>query len=191
MKGFSKTICRDSIFWIHAKIKMSALINSGKTTSTIDWILIISGWIGLILMWYLALSNYSKLPDIIPTHFNLRGEADDYGSKATIFLLPVVATILFIGMTLLVRYPTQWNYYSNVTPEDAAYHYSWARTIINYYNFAITLAFSIIISEVTVVALNKSDGFGTWTLLLNLGLFLIPMPYFLIKIFRRRPKSPG
>jgi uncharacterized membrane protein len=164
-------------------------MNSGKTTSTIDLILIFAAWLGLILMWYLVLFKYSALPDNIPTHFNLKGEVDAYSSKASVFLLPVVGTILFIGLTILVRYPTQWNYYSKVTPEDAAYHYSWTKTIINYYNFAITLAFSLIIYEIIAVALNNNDGFGVWTLLINLGLFLIPIPYVLTKFFRRRPKS--
>jgi uncharacterized membrane protein len=41
----------------------------------------------LVFTLYLASSNYTTLPDIIPTHFNTQGIADNYGSKTTIFFI--------------------------------------------------------------------------------------------------------
>lgn len=48
------------------------------------------------LMICLVLSNYSTLPDTIPTHFNAQGVADDWGSKNTIFLFPAIALPIHI-----------------------------------------------------------------------------------------------
>jgi uncharacterized membrane protein len=53
------------------------------------------------LMIYLVLSNYSMLPDTIPTHFNIWGVADDWGSKNTILLFPAVAFPIHILLSLL------------------------------------------------------------------------------------------
>ena len=45
---------------------------------------------------------YPSLPDTIPTHFNIRGEADAYGGKDSIFLGPVIMAVtgLFVFFLL-------------------------------------------------------------------------------------------
>ncbi|MEG1464866.1 MAG: DUF1648 domain-containing protein, partial [Mucinivorans sp.] len=50
--------------------------------TTIDKILEITGWGILFVMWVLVVVNYSKLPDIIPIHFNAEVAVDGYGSKS-------------------------------------------------------------------------------------------------------------
>ena len=50
---------------------------------------------------YLVLSNYSTLPDTIPTHFNAQGVADDWGSKNAILLFPAVAFPIHMFLSLL------------------------------------------------------------------------------------------
>ncbi len=50
---------------------------------------------------YLVLSNYSTLPDTIPTHFNAQGVADDWGSKKTIFIFPAIAFPIYILLSVI------------------------------------------------------------------------------------------
>ena len=56
--------------------------------------------IGLILAVALVIMTFiywGKAPDIIPTHYNFKGEVDAYGSKNTIFiLLPIALIIIFV-----------------------------------------------------------------------------------------------
>jgi len=57
-------------------------------------------WIASILV-VLAMTGatlwlYPGLPDRIPTHWNLRGEIDGYGSKSTVFLLPAIMAVLLV-----------------------------------------------------------------------------------------------
>jgi uncharacterized membrane protein len=47
---------------------------------------------------------YSSLPDTIPTHFNIKGEADGFGSKSMAFFGPV-----FIGIVSLFTYMVMIN----------------------------------------------------------------------------------
>lgn len=49
-----------------------------------------------------ALYLYPTLPEIIPTHFNIKGEADGYGSRGTIFLLPLIMGITGFMVYLLL-----------------------------------------------------------------------------------------
>lgn len=44
-----------------------------------------------------ALIRYSSLPEIIPIHFNARGEADGFGARGMIFLSPAIS-LLFWGI---------------------------------------------------------------------------------------------
>jgi len=52
----------------------------------------------LLLMLSKIISVYGSLPDIIPIHYNLKGEVDGYGNKATLFVL---VFICFFNYTLL------------------------------------------------------------------------------------------
>ncbi|MBL8027417.1 MAG: DUF1648 domain-containing protein [Fibrobacteres bacterium] len=47
-----------------------------------------------------AIFLYGSLPDVVPIHWNIRGEIDNYGDKAAIFLLPFVSLFIFIVMSL-------------------------------------------------------------------------------------------
>ena len=50
---------------------------------------------------YLVLSNYSTLPDTIPSHFNAQGVADDWGSKKSIFVFPALAVPIYVVFSAL------------------------------------------------------------------------------------------
>ncbi len=47
--------------------------------------------------------NWPNLPESIPSHYNASGEADRWGSKAGVWMLPVVGAVLFLVLTLLKR----------------------------------------------------------------------------------------
>jgi len=76
----------DSLKWRMPKSKMLTICN-GMT----------------LLLFLLAIAYaiivYPSLPEKIPTHFSLKGEADGWGNKGFIFLTP-----LMLGPTLLISY---------------------------------------------------------------------------------------
>lgn len=55
----------------------------------------------VLLGFYIALSNYSSLPDTIPTHFNTHGDPNEWGGKGQIFILPIISTVFFLFLTFL------------------------------------------------------------------------------------------
>lgn len=68
-------------------------------------VLELAGWILIAAVWLLTITNYNDLPEIIPVHYNGAGQADGFGEKSTIWTLPLIATILFVGMTILNKFP--------------------------------------------------------------------------------------
>jgi uncharacterized membrane protein len=78
----------------------------------------------LLLIWVYVGYQYSNLPNTIPIHFNAAGQANDWGSKATILIIPVIATAICFGFYFLCKVPHVHNYMVNITPQNAAYQYN-------------------------------------------------------------------
>src|SRR6218665_387519 len=89
-----------------------------------DKIIEITGLVVLVAFWCFTLFHYNQLPEIIPTHFTSNGEVDGYGGKWTIILSPIIATILYLGITLASRFPHKLNYAVEITPGNAQKQYT-------------------------------------------------------------------
>ena len=77
----------------------------------------IIGWLFIVAFSVLIVSSYSSLPETIPIHYNGAGKANGFGGKAFILLLPFVATLLFIGLTVLNKFPHVFNYSVVITQD--------------------------------------------------------------------------
>lgn len=154
--------------------------------TTADKIVEIIGWLTLVILWNVTLWSYSNLPDTIPIHYNIAGQVDNYGSKVTIFILPIMGTILFIGMTILNMYPHIFNYPTKITIDNAARQYSNATRMFRYLKFTILLIFSFIVFKTLQITKGESQGLEVWFLPITLGLIFIPITIFLIKSFREK-----
>jgi len=145
-----------------------------------DKIVEVIGWILVIGIWILTLANYFELPDIIPIHFNGAGEADGFGKKANILFLPIISTLLFIGLTLLNKYPHVFNYPNEITEENALSQYMNATRMLRYLKLIILIIFGTIVFMTIQNVNGNADGLGTWFLPLTMVFVFIPILYFLI-----------
>ena len=151
-----------------------------------DKILEIVGWLLIIVIWGFTITNYSNLPETIPTHFNGAGQTDGFGGKATILTLPLIATILFIGLTLLNKFPHVFNYPINITQDNAFKQYTNATRLIRYLKIIIVFIFGLIAFKTFQNANGEADGLGVWFLPLTMGLIFIPLIYFVSKSFKTK-----
>jgi len=149
-----------------------------------DKVLSIAGYCLLLALWAMVLLNYSHLPETIPTHFNAAGQADNYGSKMSLFVLPVVASILFVALTILARYPHIFNYPVTITEENAGRHYRTAIRMLNMIKTATIVLLSFTTFSIISIANGRGEGLGAWFLPLELGLLFIPVTFFIVKMFR-------
>ena len=149
--------------------------------TTADKLVDLLGWLILLALWGWTITHYSSLPGTIPTHFNAAGEADGFGSKVSLIALPVIATLLFIGLTVLNRYPHSFNYPSPVTQDNALRQYTLATSMLRYLKLVLVLVFGGIEFMTIQHATGKEGGLGVWFLPLTLVLIFLPLIYFLIK----------
>ena len=145
-----------------------------------DKILEIVGWISVVGIWALPLINYFDLPEIIPIHFNGVGKANGFGNKTHIFVLPIISTLQFIGLTILNKRPHVFNYPSQITKENAFRQYTNATRMMRVLKLVIVLLFGLIVFRKIQIINGHADGLGTWFLPFTIGLFIILTIYFLI-----------
>lgn len=150
----------------------------------VDKMLELLGWLTLFFWWGIILYNYSNLPDIIPTHYNASGQVNGYGKKITIILLPIIGTVIFIGMTVLNKYPHIYNYPSNITEMNALTQYTYATKMIRYLKCAIVFIFFLIDLFTYLTAKGRTNGLGYLFLPFMLALFFIPTGYYIVKSFK-------
>ena len=151
-----------------------------------DKILEVVGWVSVFGIWALTLTNYSILPEIIPIHFNGVGKADGFGNKTHIFVLPIISTLLFIGLTILNKHPHIFNYPSQITKENAVHQYTNATRMMRVLKLVIVLLFGLIVFKTIQNVNGHAGGLGTWFLPLTMGMIFIPMLYFLIKSLKQK-----
>jgi uncharacterized membrane protein len=72
------------------------------------------------LCWITVCAFYgpSRLPAKIPTHFDLAGNPNAWGSPSMLWLLPVMAVVIYGLITLVSFFPSAFNYPVPVTPEN-------------------------------------------------------------------------
>ena len=150
-----------------------------------DKVIELAGWISIIATWWLTITNYANLPDIIPTHYNAIGEADGFGGKATILTLPLIATVLFVGLTVLNKFPHIFNYTASITKENALRQYTNATRLIRYLKLILVIIFCFIAYKTIQKASGKADGLGSWFLPFMLVCVFVPLIWFIVQSIKK------
>jgi uncharacterized membrane protein len=152
--------------------------------TTADKIFEFAGWLLIFVSWLLSITHYTDLPNTIPIHFNAAGQADGFGGKGTIFTLPLVATILFIGLTVLNQFPHVFNYATDINKENAKKQYINSTRMIRYLKFIVAFILGLISWQTIKIAKGESEGLGDYFMVITLGLIFIPMFYFMIRSYK-------
>ncbi|WLR58911.1 DUF1648 domain-containing protein [Guptibacillus hwajinpoensis] len=116
--------------------------------------------------------EWGSIPNRVPIHFNASGIADNWGSKGTILLLPMIGVILWGGLTMLERFPHKYNYIVKITDGNAALQYRSAVVLIHFLKNTIALFFAYVTVESVQMAKGIEKGLSVWV-----------MPLFLTMIF--------
>ena len=114
----------------------------------------------LLLMWMHLIMDYSNLPEIIPSHFNAKGQPDDFNNKTFLWFLPLLSTVMYVGLFVLNRFPHLHNYMVNITEDNAMTQYRFSTRILRVVNFLCVLMFAYINYHIIVGAKNNASELG-------------------------------
>jgi len=133
-------------------------IEKDKSDIILEWVALI---VAIILV-ALPLYYFNDLSENIPTHFGSSGKADGFGSKGSLFILPVLGVGIYMLITYLSRRPHQFNYPSKITPENAREKYFRALKMMRYLNVIILVSL-LYISWVSIQnGLGHPMNLGPW-----------------------------
>jgi Protein of unknown function (DUF1648) len=109
----------------------------------------------LILGWWIALGVYPRLPEKVPVRFGLTGEADKWGARWMIFLIPLVGTVV-----LALNY-WMFEYLSPGSPKPIPPQ---MRTPLHLLLLELSLMFTYITWRMSEVSFGRAKGLGGWFL---------------------------
>lgn len=131
----------------------------------------------VIVMVVLSIWILLSLPETIPIHWNLKGEADGYGSRYWMILVPIISVIFYYGNTRLVKIPHTYNYLKTLTPDNFKEEYVWARKLIRIVHMLSQLTFLFLVIFTIKSAYSVDQNMPSWLPLGMLVLF-IATPFF-------------
>lgn len=139
-------------------------------------ILFIVNLVYLIAVW-------SSLPAEVPAHYNAAGEVDRWGSKWELVIDPLIASTMWISMTVLEKYPHVYNY-PRLTKENVRAQYRNARQMLNVVKNILTLIFAYITWKDLQVSLGHAEAIGPLFVPFFFIILFGPMIFFIIRAFR-------
>lgn len=144
-------------------------------------------WIGLLTIiattMYLILT-YGSLPAEVPAHYNGAGEVDRWGSKAELFLLPLIAFfVIWLPITWLEKYPHTFNYL-NLREDNVEFQYRNARLMMNVMKTECAILFSWLTFQDIRIAEGGADGLGPWFLPVFTVVLFGSMGIFIVRMLR-------
>ncbi len=150
----------------------------------IDYLFEVAGAIGLACLIIIPIYFYNDLPDQIPKHFNIHGEVDAYGSSEGIWTLLLIGIIIYVGLTIINKYPHIFNYPTKVTAENAKRLYLLGTRTIRLLK-ALFLFLFVFLEYMTIqIALSNVTGLGEYSLLISLGFIGIVIMVMIFKMTR-------
>ncbi|NAY92967.1 DUF1648 domain-containing protein [Muricauda sp. JGD-17] len=153
--------------------------------TTLDKSLTRAGWAIVAFNAVLVLLFYFDLPETIPTHFNWEGQVDGYGHKLSLWIIPFISALMYMGLGFLISKmrPHQMNYPVKVTEKNAPKLYATMLRMVTVMNLCFVIAFLI---TTAVILLKVKNLVDTVDVQLLIGLWvvngLVPF-YFIYKMF--------
>lgn len=125
-----------------------------------------------------------SLPDIVPIHFNFAGEPDGYGSKYMIWAIFGVSVVVYIGLTLLSRFPGL--YKNRITVKNVEEQYRLTVKMVRALKVILLFFFTLIAYLMTQTAQLKMTEYSNFIVLFPFVLIFPTIIYYLIKLGKVR-----
>ncbi len=148
-----------------------------KILDILSLLLLLGMFLFLFLYW-------NRIPEKIATHYNFRGQADGFGGKNTLLLLPVLAILLYLLLMFVSRIPSAWNLPVRITPFNKHWVYQNVKSLLSTMKFCIMLTYAQLSY---CSAVQKDAGFFPVLVILVMFVFLF---YFIRRMKKLPPDKP-
>jgi uncharacterized membrane protein len=146
-----------------------------------------------VLFWiaYNALYGPDALPQRVPTHFDIAGQPNAWGSPTGLFLLPAIAAGVYLLITAGALFPATFKYPIRVTEENRPRLEALSRRMLAWLKLDLICLFAWI--EWNIVAAMRQERFtmSPVTVPAFVGLILATSAWYLVAMIRAGRPGPG
>lgn len=132
---------------------------------------------------FYVISQWSILPAEVPSHYNIKGEPDDWSRKSFIFFPPAIGMVLWLPLSILEKYPHVHNHI-RLTTENVERVYKNSIMMLNFIKNEMLLIFAFLSFNDVYVATGKGSIFGIWGLPIILLVVFGTLAFFIIRSLR-------
>lgn len=161
----------------------------------VDYVLEAAGALVLAATIVYIVLSWSKLPATLPTHFDVSGRPNAWGSRASILFLPCLSLVLYGSLGILQRFPWVYNYAVAIGPDNAETQYRLAIRLLRALKAVIAATFGWIDYSTIRMALeaagggDRADGLGPFMIPTFLGVMAIVVIAFVVASMRKPSRS--
>jgi uncharacterized membrane protein len=137
----------------------------------------------LIAMFAMLAIHWSQFPESVPAHFGISGEPNGFHGKGFLLILPGMAAVVWIVLTVAERHQGLINIPFAVD-RDSPDVQSVLRSMMIVEKAVVTLVFAWLTAAVVRTALGRAHGLGPAFLPIVLTAILLPLVAYSVKLRR-------
>ncbi|PRR81877.1 DUF1648 domain-containing protein [Clostridium vincentii] len=140
----------------------------------------------LLIIWMIIFicTQWNKLPDQIPAHYNAMGEPNRWGDKIEIIIAPIISILLYATITIASFFPKTWNVPVRVTDSNKEVVYRYTRNLLILIKVEVIGMFFY-----TTYYTATSQSLSAYSMPVLLFIILGTPIYFIIRICRIEKKK--
>ena len=151
----------------------------------VDKLILVIGCLFVIASFFSVIIYYPELPDEIPIHYGLDGIPDDYDEKSSIWSLPVLSLLMFIGLHYLSKINIPYNFAAKSVVKNTAYHRKTHYRFIQILNSIIAFIFFFLTYKTVQIGLGNETDLGNYFIyIVVVGLFT-PIVVYIALFYRK------
>lgn len=144
-----------------------------------------------VASWAVAIYYWGKLPEIIPTHFGISGQPDDWNAKSAwyTFMIPALQTLM-LGSFIFLYYKPQYSdmpttlWLMTIAEDQREHAFTLIRTMLVGIALWIGALFTYLTYGMNVSAMNSDLGLNLWVMFTILGLMLSWLVWWTVKVYK-------
>lgn len=130
--------------------------------------------------------QWASLPARIPIHFNSVGQIDGWGSRVTLWGLPMVGATIWLTFGIVLRIPPKyWSMPCQIREENAERVYSFTRTMVAV--FVLECLASFLVGQTFLI---EAKPLPTWFIPAFFALLAATLAVSIVGIFRINREKP-
>lgn len=138
------------------------------------------GIISWVVAMIVVISQFSQLPEEVPSHYNFKGEVDSWADKSFIFFLPSIGIALWLFMLLFEKRPkfiNMPNFKADASEEQRVNMSRMANVVKN----ELLIFMSWMTVQSVYISINGATSTGMWDIAVFIIVLFGTITYYSLK----------